>query len=225
MAYNSTYGIRTGYAALTVIFLFFAGPVASASPTSSNIDPENFKIELTGSAWLVDSSGTIQASGTPIDLRSDLGAEQQQPTFFGRLVIKPGRKHRIVVEGTPVRLSGYNTVDRDIVYRGQTFSVNETVRSSADLNYLFAGYQYDFLSGRIGHLGVSVGGAYVDATGTISTVATTAAGSASKSETIGLPLAGAEGRLFPIRGRKILEVEGGFAEWRSAPTETTWKPR
>ncbi len=210
MAYKPTYGIRTGCAALALVFLSCASSVAGASPTSSDTDPEAFKIEVTGSAWLVDSSGTIQASGTPIDLRSDLGAAQQQPSFFGRLVVKPGRKHRIIVEGTPIRLSGYNTVDRDIVYRGQTFLVNETVRSSADLNYLFAGYQYDFVSGSMGHLGLSVGGAYADATGAISTVPTTAAGSASKSETVGLPLAGAEGRVFPIRDRKILEVEGGI---------------
>ncbi len=89
-------------------------------------NPEDCKVELTGAAWLQNSSGTIQASGTPIDLVTDLGA-QQQPTFYGRLVIKPGRKHRIVIEGTPFRISGYNTVDRTIVYRGQTFMVNQTL--------------------------------------------------------------------------------------------------
>jgi len=32
---------------------------------------------------------------------------------------------------------------------------------------------------------------------------------ATKSETVGLPLAGAEGRVFVIPGRKLLEIDGG----------------
>ena len=191
--------------ALALAFFQLAGSLA-AGFAASGTNPEDFKIELTGAAWLVDSSGTIQSSGTPVDLVTDLGAEQQQPTFFGRLVIKPGRKHRIVIEGTPFRINGLNTVNRTIVYRGQTFNIDDTLRSSADLNYFFAGYQYDLVSGPMGHLGLSVGGAYLGATGSITSV--TAATTASKTETIGLPLAGAEGRLFPLPGHKILTVEG-----------------
>lgn len=171
-------------------------------------DPENFKIEVTGSAWLVDSSGAIQANGAPIDLVTDLGVGQQQPTFYGRLVVKPGRRHRIVVEGTPFRLSGYNTVNRSVTYRGQTFNVSQTLQSNADFNYLFAGYQFDVLTGSMGHLGFSAGGAYLDATGTIRSVQTNTL--ATKSETIGLPLAGAEFRIFPIPGHKLLDIDGGI---------------
>ena len=187
-----------------IIFLQIAMSVAVCSPASDG-DPENFRIELLGAAWLVNPSGTIQSSGTLIDLVSDLGAEQRQPTFFGRLVAKPGRKHRIVIEGTPFRISGYNTIDRTIVYHGQTFNINETVRSSADLNYFFAGYQYDFLSGSMGHLGLSVGGAYLGATGRISSVPVGT--TATKTENIGLPLAGVEGRIFPLLGHKIITIE------------------
>ncbi len=192
--------------AALILLLQFAG--LNAGYAASDGDPENFKIELTGSAWLVDSSGTIQANGTPIELVSDLGVEQQRPTFFGRLVLKPARKHRIVLEGTPLRISGYNTVDRTIVYRGQIFNVDETLRSSADLNYFFAGYQYDFLSGSMGHVGLSVGGAYIGTSGTI--ISVQSGTTASNTETIGLPLAGIEARVFPIPGRKVLAIEGGI---------------
>jgi hypothetical protein len=58
----------------------------------------------------------------------------------------------------------------------------------------------------MGHLGFSVGGAYLGTTGIITEVST--ATTASKTETIGLPLAGAEGRVFPIRGHKILTIQG-----------------
>jgi hypothetical protein len=169
---------------------------------------ENFRVEVTGSAWLIHSAGTIQANGAPVDLISDLGAEQGKPAFYGRLVLKPGRKQRIVVEGSPIGINGLNTVARSIVYRGQTFNVSETVRSSADLNYFFAGYQYDLVSGRAGHFGLSVGGAYIGATGIIN--ALQSGTSASKTQSVGLPLAGAEFRLFPIRRHRIFEVEGGL---------------
>jgi hypothetical protein len=170
-------------------------------------NPESFHFELTGSGWLVNSGGTIQASGSPINLVSDLGVYEQQPTFFGRLVIKPARKHRILVEGTPFRLQGENKVRRTVTYHGETFNVSQTLNSNADFNYVFVGYQYDLVSGSMGHLGLSGGGAYLEAAGTIHGIETGV--TASKSETIGLPLAGIEGRVFPIRGHRILEFDGG----------------
>ena len=170
-------------------------------------NPENFKIEVTAGGWLLDSGGQIQASGAPIDLVNDLGVSQGKGTFYGQLVFKPGRKHRIVVEGTPFRLNGLKTVSRTINYRGQTFTVSQTVQSSATLDYFFGGYQYDVLSGPKGHLGFSVGGSYLNATGNLSAVQTSV--SASKSQTIGLPLAGVDFRVFPIPHHKIFDVEGG----------------
>lgn len=189
----------------SVLFVF---ATCGAWAQNSAENPEDFHVELTGSGWLVNSAGTIQASGSPINLVTDLGVSQQQPTFYGRLVFKPGRKHRIIVEGTPFELQGENTVDRTVSYRGETFSVSQTLQSSADFNYAFAGYQYDVLSGAMGHLGFSVGGAYLNADGTIHALQTGVV--ATKSETLGLPLAGVEGRIFPIRRHRILEFDGGL---------------
>lgn len=170
--------------------------------------PEDFRIEVTGSAWLLNSAGRIQANGSPIDLVTDLGAQQEQPTFYGQIVFKPGRRHRIILEGTPFEIHGYNTIDRSVSYRGQTFSVSQTLQSSADMTYFFGGYQYDVLTGPMGHLGFSAGAAYLSATGSIQAVQTNTV--ASKSEVIGLPLAGAEFRIFPIPGHRIFEVDGGM---------------
>jgi len=183
-----------------------AGTVLWAQGRSE--DPESFRIEVTGSAWILNSGGQIQANGSPIDLVTDLGVQQQQPTFYGRLVFKPARKHRIILEGTPFSIQGNNTINRSVSYHGQTFNVSQTLQSSANLTYFFGGYQYDVLSGPMGHLGFSVGGAYLSALGTITAVQTSTV--ASKSETIGLPLAGTEFRVFPFRGHKIFEVDGGL---------------
>lgn len=186
-------------------------------------DGENFRVEVTGSAWLVNSGGTIRAGGSGVipvislspvstlspnvDLVTDLGVKQRRPTFYGRLVIKPGRTHRIVIEGTPVRLHGTNVITQTLIYQGQVFMIGQRLESSADLNYFFGGYQYAVVSAPAGHLGFSVGGAYLNATGTIHGLESGL--TATKSETVGLPLAGAEGRVFVIPGRKLLEIDGG----------------
>jgi hypothetical protein len=194
--------------AAIVFALAQAATLLAAGPLSRGEGPEDFRVELTGSVWLVHTGGAIQSGGTPVDLVSDLGVGQQKPTFFGRLVLKPGRKQRIVVEGSPIRLDGNNIVQRTVVYRGQTFNASDTLSSSAELNYLFAGYQYDVLSGRSGHLGFSVGGAYLGAVGSIN--ARLAGTSASRTETFGVPLAGAEFRIFPVPHHQIFEIEGGL---------------
>lgn len=183
--------------------LIFLGAICYAQTSE---DPEAFRLEVTGSAWILNTGGRIQANGSPIDLVNDLGAQQEQPTFYGQLVFKPTRKQRIVLEGTPFDIHGMNTIDRTISYRGDTFTISQTLQSSANLTYFFGGYQYDVLSGPMGHLGFSAGAAYLSATGTIDAVQTATV--ASKSETVGLPLAGSDFRIFPIRGRHVLEVDG-----------------
>lgn len=180
---------------------------------SATGDPEDFRIELTGSAWIVNSSGQLFIEGSPFDLRNELHVEQNQPTFYGKLVVKPGRRHRIVVEGTPFRLSGFASMQQTGTYRGQQYTVNGSLKSSAELDYAFAGYQYDVWSKPIGHLGFSVGGAYLDGSGTVqATAAPPLSGSAnftlSTSERVGLPLAGAEFRIFPIPHHSLIEVNG-----------------
>jgi hypothetical protein len=170
--------------------------------------PEDFRIELTGSAWLVGPTGIIQADGTPINFVSDLAVGSQQPHFYGRLVLKPGRKHRIVIEGSPVSFSGSNTIQSSFVFRDHTYDVSQTVATNANVNYAFAAYQYDPLSGRFGHLGFQVGAAYLGVQGTLDGIQSGI--SETKSFQAGVPLVGTEFRLFPIPRHKIVQIEGMF---------------
>ena len=176
--------------------------------------PEDFRIEVMGSGWLLNSGGQIQANGTPADFVNDLKVFQGQPTFFGRLVVKPGRRHRIEAEGTPFSINGVNSINRPIVYRGQTFNVNQTVTSNATLDYFYGGYQFDVLTGSKGHLGFSAGAAYLNATGTlvaqVNSALANSSTTATKTQTAVLPLAGVDFRIFPIPGHKFFEIEGGM---------------
>jgi len=89
----------------------------------------------------------------------------------------------------------------------KTYSVSDHIISSADLNYFYGGYRYDAVSRPGGHLGLEVGGAWLSAEGTIH--GQVSGITATKSEAIGLPLAGVDARVFPVRGRFPVEVNGG----------------
>jgi hypothetical protein len=181
--------------------------LACCCPLSAqNEDPEAFVLEVTGSAWLLDTSGGLQSHGTPIDLKRDLGVQQTQPTFFGKLVFKFKRKERIVVEGSPIRLTGASTLDRIITFQNHTFSVSETISSTAQLDYAFVGYQHDLISNPSGHFGLMAGAAYLGASGSIE--AQPLNQTVSKSLNIGVPLVGAEFRYFPPLARRVFEIDG-----------------
>ncbi len=199
-----TYSARLHWrpALLLAILLGAAISAFGAAPD----DPEDFRIEVTGDAWILNTAGHIQSGSLPIDLKGDLGVEEGAPTFFGRLVLKPARRHRILLEGTPYALDGRNQIVRSIVYNGQTFNVSDTVVSKGSLDYIFAGYQYDVASNPRGHLGFEVGGAYLSADGVLHGIESGV--TASKSETIGLPLAGTEFRVFPVPASHLFEMNG-----------------
>jgi hypothetical protein len=110
------------------------------------------------------------------------------------------------VEGTPFRLTGDQNLTRSITYAGRTYALTEHITSTADLNYFYGGYQFDILSRPAGHFGLNLGGAWLSADGTIR--GQNSGITASKSESIGLPLAGFDWRVFPVRRRVLVEING-----------------
>ncbi len=167
---------------------------------------QDFRVEVTAGWWLRDTRGTIQSGITPVDLRGDLEIAQNEPQFLGRLVFKPAARHRLIVEGTPFRLRGTADVTRQITFAGQQFTVRDRVVSSADITYVFGGYQFDVLTGARGHLGFQGGVAYVDASGTLTSENFGFAG--TEEQSFPFPVAGAEFRALPL-GSPLLQIGGG----------------
>lgn len=190
---------QTNMRAITIALLISCTAVAQGA------GPEDFRIEVTASGWRTGVQGQVQASGVPVDLQTDLALADTW-TFTGKLVVKPGRRHRIYIEGAPYAFEGQSTLSRSIVYAGRTYVVSEPVSSRAELTYVAAGYQFDFVSRPSGHLGVQISGAYLDAFGSITAVNRGITG--VKQQTIGLPLAGIEGRTFLVPHRRWVFVEG-----------------
>jgi hypothetical protein len=168
--------------------------------------PENFRLEFTGSSWVTGPSGYLQASGTPVNFVTDLAVGAEKSHFYGRLVFKPTRKQRIVVEGSPVAFSGVHTINQSFVFLNRTYNVSQTLDTNAHVNYAFGGYQYDPWSGQYGHLGFQAGVAYIGVQGTL--IGVQSGITETKSFQAPVPLMGTEFRAFPIPHMKLVEVEG-----------------
>ena len=134
---------------------------------SSSEGPEDYRIELSGTLWRMNTNGTIHADGTPINMLTDLGVGQRQRIYDGRLVLKFKRKFRFVLEGTPISIHGLNTVNRDVTYFGQQYSVSETLKSSAQINYIYAGLHRIGIAERWAAVGSSFGAAYLGLNGSL----------------------------------------------------------
>lgn len=177
-------------------------------PGTTEQSPEDFKIEATGSLWIVDSAGNVGANGTMLDFVHDLGTRQQAKIGFGTFIFKPGQRHRIVVDFMSLGFSGQHQITESFTYANQRYHANELVDASARAKYLYGGYQYDFITGSPGHLGASVGAVYFHSQGTLS--APQAGVNTSDSGNFGFPLAGLEFRVFPVPGRAIVDLNGGI---------------
>jgi hypothetical protein len=175
-------------------------------PAAAQEDFENFRLELTASAWLVSPSGAIQSGIIPVDLRRDLELEQSKPHFFGRLVVKPARRHRLTIEGIPYRLNGAANVSRQIVFAGRTYNLQDFVTSRADIDYVAGSYQFDIVSRPQGHFGLLAGVGFVNATGTLTS--RNFGFSGTERQSFPFPQVGAEGRAWLLPHRNLLEIDG-----------------
>jgi hypothetical protein len=161
---------------------------------------------LKAGLWYARAEGAVQSGVFPVDLRSDLALHNRWQ-FLGTLVYKPTPRNRIIVEGGPFRFAGSNLLSRTISYGGRTYLFEETVSSEAELTYFYAGYQRDLVARERGHFGVRGGGAYLDASGRISSESTSV--SAARSYRIGVPLAGVDGRVYLAPRR--LDIDGNLS--------------
>lgn len=201
--------------ALGVLFcLTVPGFAASGSE-----GPEDYRLELSFTLWRMNTNGTIRADGMPINMLTDLGVAQRQRVYDGRLVWKFKRKYRLVLEGTPISIQGLNTIHRDVNYFGQVYSISDTLKSSAHMDYVYGGVHRDWLSGGMGRLGSSIGAAYLGIAGTIEGEQS---GIDKKESTpFGLPFIGADFRFYPIPNKRWIALQGevrglpagGYGHW------------
>jgi hypothetical protein len=143
------------YLALLAGVVLMAASPASAQfrprPMSDPATGEAYHIEASAGFWSTSSEMSISSEalgiiGSTIDFRNDLGLESGRLKEL-RVVLRPGRKHKLRFEMIPIRLTGEDHVlTRTIVFNGQAYRLGVPVDSTFDWKtYRFA-YEYDFLT-------------------------------------------------------------------------------
>ena len=194
-----------------VLALLVTSRAASAQTTGAS-DPnagvgEKYWIEFSATFWQPRLAGSVQSDdlgvvGSRIDLASDLALDRARSSDF-RLILRPGKKHRIRLQYTPTDITGEGTLTRDITLGGQVYPVSLPVQSFMTWHVLRAGYEWDFFYRPRGFVGVIIETGYLDMTAGLDSILGT-------GEVFGeapLVAVGLAGRFYPIRNLAI-HMEG-----------------
>ena len=154
---------------LALVCLAAQGASAQYAYRSSRSDPatgEKYSVEASIGVWYpsvsaVVSSESLGIIGSDIDLVNDLGVVDKEFTDF-RLVIRPGRKHKLRFQFTPIKYETESMLERDLVFNGIVFPVRLPVTSMLDWKAWRFGYEYDFIYRDRGFIGVILEAKYTD---------------------------------------------------------------
>jgi hypothetical protein len=141
---------------------------AIAAPAEAQLGPkrqtepaigENYVFEVQYLWWKPEIIGSVTSDrldlvGSRVDLVNDLGFENDTKFRDWRFTFKPGRKHKIRFEYTPLKFKSEGVLTRDITFAGQTFPVSLPIESSLEWKVWRIGYEWDFISKSRGYMGV-----------------------------------------------------------------------
>jgi hypothetical protein len=154
--------------AFLILILLSAGYLSySQSKDSAQTDKivlpwfvERFKISA-GAIYIVNKTNIrVQlndASGTDINLEKELGFNKEIGTFLADFQWQISRRSRIALNYYSVRRSSNHTLDKDIIFEGNTYYANSTVHTFFNTTIYQLSYGYAILSKPEYEAGVRVG--------------------------------------------------------------------
>ena len=201
---------------LCVVCLLAAASPASAQYGSRTLsDPatgESYRVEIGGYLWsptptVLITSESLGIIGSQIDFVEDFDIENE--TFRQlKVVLRPGRKHKLRFEYTPIRYSNEDArLSRTIVFNGQRFDVSLPVDTSLKWNAMRFGYEWDFIYRDRGFLGLLLEAKYTDVEAEIANVFV---GREFVSARAPIPAIGLIGRVYPVPNVSITGEFSGF---------------
>jgi hypothetical protein len=120
---------------------------------------ETYHVEIGGSLWnptptILIRSESLGIIGDQIDFIEDFQIEKA--TFKQlKVVLRPGRKHKLRFEFTPIRYSNDDArLRRSIIFNGQRFDVALPVATELKWNAIRYGYEWDFVYRDRGFVGL-----------------------------------------------------------------------
>lgn len=149
-------------AAGAILFVLLTAASVSAQygrPMMSDPRPgEDYHVEAALGWWPTSLDATVRSDsldiiGDPIDVKDDLGYEDQTLTEF-RVVLRPARKHKFRIARMVVDFEGEAILEREIVFNGVTYPVGVPIQTEFEWTTWRFGYEYDFVYRRWGYIGV-----------------------------------------------------------------------
>jgi hypothetical protein len=173
--------MRTRAAAISVLCLVFGLEAAPAraqygAKTSSNrATGETYHVEVGGYFWnptpdiAITSESLPGIVGTRIDFVSDLGIEK---TRFKQLkvALRPGTKHKLRFEYTPITYDALATVRRDLIFNGIRYPVSLPVGTNLQWKAYRFTYEWDMVYRDRGFFGLILEAKYTDVQATLTNV-------------------------------------------------------
>jgi len=130
--------------------------IAAPSSAQSVLPPESAHVEVGAMWWKPEPQITISSGNlsSDIDFVNDLGIENERFREI-RVTLKPGLKHKIRFAYIPIRYAEEGKVlSRTITFRGVTYNVNLPVNTVLNWDFYRFAYEWDFVAGRRGFVGV-----------------------------------------------------------------------
>lgn len=127
---------------------------------------ENYHVEASFGLWrpstdIVVTSESLGIPGTAIDAVDDLGFED--PTVADlKVTLAATRRFKLRLGYTPIRYTAQATLERDIIFNGQLYSVGLPVDTELKWNAWRAGIQIDVVAHERGFLGAIVEAKFTD---------------------------------------------------------------
>ena len=165
---------------MTAAFCLALGSAAApaqaqyATGSSDRATGETYRVEASGFFWyptpnIAITSEALGIPGSRIDFVEDLGIEKSQFTQL-RFTLRPGKKHKLRFEFTPVNYEATATLRRDVIFNGITYPIALPVATDFDWNaYRFA-YEWDFVYRSRGFVGLVLEVKYTDVKATLENV-------------------------------------------------------
>jgi hypothetical protein len=142
-----------GLALILFVSLIAIAPLYGQTDT----DFDEYKVRIDGFWFYSNPTGTLHdtTSGDIISLHKDFGFGSYS-TFAGKLDWKFTRKNHLYLVGSAFNQSRVATLQRTIVFQGQTFNVGLVTKANLSAPLIAPGYQYDIIRRRRGHLGLGI---------------------------------------------------------------------
>ena len=136
---------------------------------------ETYHVEIVGALWnptpeIIIASEGLGQLGTNVDFVNTLGIQKTRFKQL-KLALRPGTKHKLRFEYTPINYTAQANVATTFVFNGQRFNVGIPVATDVTWNAYRFGYEWDFLYKDRGFAGLLLEVKYTDVNATLTAAA------------------------------------------------------